>query len=373
MQTRYIKQTFSLLGCGAALPQTTYSNQQLLAILLSKSGPRKRLLAAKLGHLIGVQKRHLSRNFNQNLGTPSPTAIELGQRAINQALASAKLNINHCQYLLTHTCTPHTQVPPNASWLADELQFTGPYLELRQACTGFANALQIAAGMLPTNTSSHGRSASKTTSSINFESAEQAPVVICGMETGSVYFDFDDEFIDLSQLLNYMQMGDGAGAVILANSGHPQAIGEISHGYFGHIGIGKQPGFYLDGGSAKVKNKEIPKFHHDVKGVRQNGEMLIKHSLEQVLHNQFSIDDFDFILPHQANGHIDEIFAKQLGIDKKKVINHAKELGNLGSAAIWVSLNKLIRSGKLATGSRVLVVGAEATKYLYGGFVYTHT
>ena len=45
---------------------------------------------------------------------------------------------------------------------------------------------------------------------------------------------------------------------------------------------------------------------------------------------------------------------------------------NLGSAAIWVSLDRLRRSGRLRESDKVLVLGAEATKYLYGGFVYTH-
>jgi 3-oxoacyl-[acyl-carrier-protein] synthase-3 len=51
---------------------------------------------------------------------------------------------------------------------------------------------------------------------------------------------------------------------------------------------------------------------------------------------------------------------------------HANHLGNLGSAAIWVSFDRLRRSGKLKTGDTLLVLGAEATKYIYGGFVYRH-
>jgi len=47
-------------------------------------------------------------------------------------------------------------------------------------------------------------------------------------------------------------------------------------------------------------------------------------------------------------------------------------LGNLGSAAIWVTLDRLRRSGRLALGDRVMVLGAEASKYMYGGFLYVH-
>jgi 3-oxoacyl-[acyl-carrier-protein] synthase-3 len=53
-----------------------------------------------------------------------------------------------------------------------------------------------------------------------------------------------------------------------------------------------------------------------------------------------------------------------------RIIVDADKLGNLGSAAIWVSLDRLRRSGRLEIGDKVLVLGAEATKYLYGGFIY---
>ena len=41
------------------------------------------------------------------------------------------------------------------------------------------------------------------------------------------------------------------------------------------------------------------------------------------------------------------------------------------SAAIWLALAEL-RAGGLPTGARVLALGAEASKYLYGGFAYVH-
>ena len=54
------------------------------------------------------------------------------------------------------------------------------------------------------------------------------------------------------------------------------------------------------------------------------------------------------------------------------MVCEASVLGNLGSAAIWVTLDRLRRSGRLAVGDRVLVLGAEASKYMFGGFLYVH-
>ena len=76
--------------------------------------------------------------------------------------------------------------------------------------------------------------------------------------------------------------------------------------------------------------------------------------------------------PHQSNGHIAGMFGERFPETKGRVFVTADRLGNLGSAAIWSSFDELRRSGELERGQRVLILGAEASKYLYGGFVYTH-
>jgi len=70
-------------------------------------------------------------------------------------------------------------------------------MELRQACTGFANALFVASGLLGT-------------------SDEINTIAITGIEVGTLFFNFTPEFLDDEQLLNYMQMGDGAGGALLS-------------------------------------------------------------------------------------------------------------------------------------------------------------
>jgi len=66
------------------------------------------------------------------------------------------------------------------------------------------------------------------------------------------------------------------------------------------------------------------------------------------------------------------LLSDHLGIARSKVVNDARQWGNLGSAAIWASLTNLIEQGDLSVGDKVLVLGAEATKYMYGGFIYQH-
>ncbi len=65
-----------------------------------------------------------------------------------------------------------------------------------------------------------------------------------------------------------------------------------------------------------------------------------------------------------------EVLAPFLGIEARRVFVNADRLGNTGSAAIWLALAEL--RSNLEPGARVLVLGAEATKYMFGGFHYVH-
>lgn len=348
-----------LLGSGSTLPGPAIDNQALDVLLKNTVGERTARKAQKISQYFGITSRHWARGSQHATVNNSNIGLEIGIESINKALLSANRShknneIQTLDYLIGHTTSPHTLLPPNIAWIADALGHEGPYMEFRQACCGFANALQTAAALLSSQT-------------------ELNSVGILGSEVGSLYVDFTQSFLDQEQLINCMQMGDGAGSVILGkdDGSQSQIISDI---YLGHIGNGKQPGFGISGGGAshiRCEN-DFPHFFHHAKDVKAQGAELFKNGLTAMLDRGYKITDFDFILPHQVNGHLAKMFADELGLDPNKIIVDADKLGNLGSAAIWVSLDKLRRSSILKPGHKVLVLGAEATKYIYGGFVYHH-
>ncbi|MDN3683057.1 3-oxoacyl-ACP synthase III family protein [Vibrio tapetis subsp. quintayensis] len=350
-RTTFLPMRAKLLACNHQLPHTPVSTDQLLDALAHLSGKKYARLAKLLSLRLGVKQRHLTRSIETNVSSPSPKNSELASNVLRQCLKDAKMDVNDLDYLIGHTTTPDTQLPPSIAWVAEQLNYDGLFAELRQACTGFVSGLQFA---LP-----------------RIESLKQ-PVAIIGSETGSVYFDYDPEFLNQAQLVNYLQMGDGAGGVILGpDDGSKRGI--ISSVYMGQMGVGKSPGLYLDGGSESVYTQaDKAKFMHDAQGVKRNGEALFEASINALAQQGHELDSFDYIIPHQASGNIDKQFAKKTGIAREKIINDAQNVGNLGSAAIWCSFSRLVHSGKLAEGDRVVVLGAEATKYMYGGFIYQH-
>lgn len=339
-----------MLGSGSAFPGDPVNNAELLAALTLKCGAAKAKLARKYAERLGIQSRHVSRDLSETRSGARPgfDAPTLCKQAISDAVGQTAMS-----YLIGHTATPHTLLPPNIAWVADELRYAGPYVELRQACTGFSNALVIAAAMIAEDSA--------------------AKIGIVGSENGSPYFDMSEDFVNREQLINFVQMGDGAGAVLLGvDDGSGQAI--ISNIFVGQIGLGMQPGIALEGGGSANPNcaAGLPYFRHRARDVRKNGEKLIEAGIAAVESQGYSLGEFDWIIPHQANGHIAEMFAERFPETRGKVFVTAGRLGNLGSAAIWASFHELRRSEALERGQRVLILGAEASKYLFGGFVYTH-
>jgi len=351
MTVHFANDRVKLLGSGSMLPGECIDNERLFSGIEKQCGKAVARKAALISRRLGINSRHFCRAKESGISTPEESAPQLCVKAVNAARSDSKQN-SKIGYLIGHTTSPETLLPPNIAWVAEQLEHEGPYMELRQACTGFANALQIAIPMLANDTSMQS-------------------IAIVGSEVGSIYFDLSADFIDREQLVNYVQMGDGAGSVILgADDGSDNSI--ISDAYIGHIGNGKAPGFFLEGGgSGNVHCKSgLPVFRHNVSEVREQGASLFIKGLESILARGYSLDDFEYILPHQVNGHLGFLLSEHLHVPEERIIVDADKLGNLGSAAIWVSLDRLRQSGRLKKGDKVLVLGAEATKYLYGGFVF---
>jgi 3-oxoacyl-[acyl-carrier-protein] synthase III len=271
--------------------------------------------------------------------------------ALRGALDEAGLKIGELSYLIGHTTSPARLVPPNVSLVADRVGYEGPYLELRQACTGFANALVIAQGLA----SAPGVKA----------------VGIVGSETGSVYFDPQRAGKDVSQLVNLLTMGDGAGAIIVGpDDSKPGA--RISRNFFGQIGLDRTPGFALaDGGSDRpFVESGVLEFDHDLQAVRNAGQELFRQGVEIAGSLGIGVDAVEHIIPHQANGRMAELLGPFLGVEPTRIFVNAGYLGNTGSAAIWLALAELRSLFK--RNESALVLGAEATKYMFGGFQYVH-
>lgn len=333
--------SLAVLGTGLALPGPAVATETLLDHMVRCFGFARRHQAAAIGHRMGIGHRHLSRAFDACDEAPLPgrSNPELVAQAVAGALADAGLGIDDIAYLIGHTATPHQPLPSNIALAADQLGYHGPHVEIRQACTGFANALMIAFGLLAR--------------------PDAGPVVIAGSETGSLFFDPVRAQEDAGQLVNMVQMGDGAGAIVLARAspGHSS----LSAAWYGAIGVGRPPGLQMRRGA--------PEFDHDFAAILASGPALFEAGFQAAAAHGLDPTRADHLIPHQVSGRIGARIAQRFSIREDRVFVHADRLGNTGSAAIWIALAQLRHAG-LAPGSRTIALGAEATKYMHGGFAY---
>src|SRR5579864_8064044 len=245
-QCWYDTRKLKVLGMGTALPGPPVTTDQLLKLIEDRFGVAVSRRGAALAGRLKFAMRHLCRDFEARREAPrrGNSNPDLAAIALRMALEEADLKASDVSYLIGHTTSPACLVPPNIALVADRVGFAGPYMELRQACTGFANALVIAQGLASV--------------------AGVKAVAIIGSETGSVYFDPQRAGEDFSQLVNLVMMGDGAAAMVVGpdDSG---AGARVSGNFFGQVGLGRSPGFTLDaGGSDKpIINSRTLEFEHD--------------------------------------------------------------------------------------------------------------
>ena len=338
---------------GKALPRPGVSTVDLLTRIEKRFGVDVRCRGTALANRLGIETRHICRDFERRHEGPRSgnSNPDLAAAALRAALDDAGLEPGDLAYVIGHTSTPASLVPPNVALVADRLGYAGPYVELRQACTGFANAVVIAQGLLSV--------------------AGVKAVAIVGSETGSVYFDPKRVEEDPGQIVNLVMMGDGAAAIVLGpDDSEPGA--RISGNFFGHIGIGREPGFSLAAGGSDHSLVETGalEFAHDFTTVRNGGPELLYRGAQAAHDLGIGIETVDYVIPHQANGRMAELIGPFLGVEPSRVFVNADHLGNTGSAAIWLALAEL--RPLLAPGKSVLALGAEATKYMFGGFHYVH-
>lgn len=345
--------SLAVLGTGAALPGPPLATEELVARLTARFPETPARLALATAKRLGIRTRHSSRAFITRVERPEPGASnpELAAAALSAALAQAGLRPDDLGYVIGHTATPAQPLPSNIALAADILGYSGPHLELRQACTGFANALMIAFGLL--------------------SRPDAQPVAIVGSETGSLFYDPEGEG-GHDQIVNLVQMGDGAAAIILAP---PRSSGpHVSAAWHGSAGLHRAPGLEVREGGSAFPAPSGPgplAFHHDYAAIAACGLALFDAGAAAAAAHGIALGSVDAIIPHQVSGAIGGLLSRHFSLPQGRFFVNADHVGNTGSAAIWLALATL-RQTSPAPGSTALVLGAEATKYMHGGFLYTH-
>ena len=97
-----------------------------------------------------------------------------------------------------------------------------------------------------------------------------------------------------------------------------------------------------------MNGKEIFKFATNI--------MLL--SIEKALkETKLTIDDIDFIIPHQANFRIIDYVAKKIKARPGQFYKNLDRFGNTSAASIPLALDEMVVKGVLQKGNRIIMVG----------------
>jgi 3-oxoacyl-[acyl-carrier-protein] synthase III len=279
--------------------------------------------------------------------TDHPTSM--GLRAIERTLAAADIAANDVDMIISASSSKDQGIPTDAMIYANRLGIPGVQcLHMEAVCQSFLNALEVA--------------------DLYISAGRHNVVLIVSAEQTSRVVDPDDYTTSIL-------LGDGAAAALVTETGGPSRI-EAS--YIVTEALGRNIDVAtLRGGGLRYMFDD-PEFTREMRFFRVDGPMelrlaarLLPGVLEQLLGSAgCSLDDIDWIVPHQVLPTMVKRLLARSGVPEDKVYINA-DYGNQAAASIPIGLAELTASGRLERGQRVLLIGGAAG-FTIGGVIVTY-
>ncbi|MFM8453853.1 MAG: beta-ketoacyl-ACP synthase III [Gammaproteobacteria bacterium] len=303
-----------LISTGAYLPEQILKNQDLPAELDTSD--------EWIQQRVGIHARHVASGIED-------TAY-MAHQAAEKALKKANLSSKDIDLIIVATCTGPKVFPSTACLVQEKLgiQQDCPAFDVQAACSGFLYAWQQA--------------------DLWIRSGDAKTALVIGSETMSRVLDWQDR-------ATCVLFGDGAAAVLLQASDKPGILGtklgadgkeknvlSLDNPYMNNMQkeqASYSPFLYMEGN--KVFKFAVQKL-----------ESLARGFLEA---RGLTIEDIDWLVPHQANVRIIQATAEKLGLPMSKVILTLKEQGNTSAASVPLALTHGIEQNLIKPGHKVLI------------------
>ena len=282
---------------------------------------------------------------------PGIGSSDLAYEAALRAIEAAKIDKSEIDFIIAATLSPDHYFPGIGVIVQAKLGLSEiGALDVRNQCTGFIYALSVAEQYIKTHT---------------FKK-----ILLVAAEVQSANLDYSDEGRDMAVLF-----GDGGGAVILEPNEKNDGRGILSTHLF-------SDGRYVsDLWMEKPSPKDNPTFIEEFFKKRRffpemNGRNVFKNASGKMpeavrialKHNGLSIEDVDYLIPHQANDRISQMVARNLKIPIEKVIRNIDRFGNTTAASIPIAMDEALKGGIIKEGD-IVVLTAFGSGYTWGSAV----
>ncbi|MGE0802655.1 MAG: beta-ketoacyl-ACP synthase III [Lautropia sp.] len=312
-----------LVGVGAALPARCVSNAELAAQLAANGVETS---DEWIVERTGIRQRWFAE--------PGETSSLLGTRAAQAALRSAGLAAGDIDLIVCATSTPDFVFPSTACLIQKALGTAGgAAYDVQAVCSGFVYALATADGLI--------------------RSGVARRALVIGAEVFSRILDWNDR-------TTCVLFGDGAGAVVLVADDRPGVLASRLHADGRYESILRTAGNVCSG---QVTGH--PFLTMDGQAVFKLAvNVLSEVARETVEAAGVTLDDVDWLIPHQANVRILTATGRKLGIPPERVISTVAEHANTSAASVPLALAAAVEDGRVKPDQLVLLQGVG------GGFTW---
>lgn len=307
-----------IAGTGSYLPPRIVTNDELSARLETSD--------VWIRERTGIAQRHIA--------DESQASSDLALEASRSALRVAGAKPEDIDLIIVATSTPDFIFPSTACLLQAKLGSKNcPAFDVQAVCSGFVYALSTADKFI--------------------RSGQHKCALVVGAEVFSRILDWDDRG-------TCVLFGDGAGAVVVRSAGTPGIHASVLRADGRHAGMLSVPGNVSRGrivGSPFLQMVGNQVFKFAVK-------VLDEVARETLAAAGASVEDVDWLIPHQANARILDATARKLGLPPQKLVVTVDHHGNTSAASIPLALDEYVRAGRILPGHRVLMEGVG------GGFTW---
>jgi 3-oxoacyl-[acyl-carrier-protein] synthase-3 len=287
-------------------------------------------------------------------------ASDMAAPAAKNAIKAAGLGAGDIDCLVLATMTPDCYFPGSGPFVQQKLGLEGniPCFDIRQQCTGFVYALQIADALIR---SEQYRTVLVIGTEVHAALQPwQSWDIILGesdREVSAEEYELNTRYRDRTVLF-----GDGAGAVVLrASEDDGRGVLDTLLYTDGNL-IDK---LWTDAGGSRYRPYFRPEMTIDGSAVPVvKGREVFKWAvtlmpqvvLELLERNQLTLDDVDLLIMHQANLRICDGVQKRLGLPDERVFNNIQRYGNTTAATIPIALHEAWQAGRIHDGDLLCFV-----------------
>ncbi len=325
------RETVCIAGIGFAVPDKVRTNKELLEKFPGKT-------EEEIVKTTGISQRHVAE--------PDEDVTTYAARASVRALEMAGIDVSEIDGIILATIIPDQPVPSAASALAKHLGIPAALaFDLNAACSGWLYALETGRAFIRAGT------------------AKKLLVVTAELLSRITNFeDYSTAFL----------FGDGAGAAVLTDA----TEGPQLHRLRLSGDANQYEAIQRAGGGAKIPfakpGCDLSDFY-----LTMNGAAVFKYAVvafsdiidDTLKRENLSVEDVNWIVPHQANERILKAVSKRVGIPFDKFVVTIGKYANTSAASVSMALGWAAEEGIFESGDKIIFCSVGAGLTYAGGLL----